>query len=274
MAYYVETEDGNRYGPAEPSQLSQWAAEGRLKPEWIAVDAATGARAPLHTIIVFTGSANPTNPASGSTGPDSTVIGSSPAAATGGQADPFSGQGVGQTTNISAGGQAPSWQGGAYPNSAQPNVSQQFMVIHPNGKLYGPISAADLYVWLQQGRVLPNWLVSDAATKQQMTVTQALSASQQGYVQYPRSPYASSYRSPNPWARPSQVCGIVAIVFTLTICLFEIGFIAGIVSITFGILANKLEPKSGRTGISLGIASIIIGVLLYALSIYVKNIMG
>jgi len=41
MGYYVVGDDGRRYGPAELSQLQQWARERRIVPDTILEDAQT-----------------------------------------------------------------------------------------------------------------------------------------------------------------------------------------------------------------------------------------
>jgi hypothetical protein len=44
MLYYVITDDGNRYGPADVETLSGWIAEGRLLPTTLLEEEGSGAR--------------------------------------------------------------------------------------------------------------------------------------------------------------------------------------------------------------------------------------
>ena len=50
MRYYVITPDGQRYGPADVSTLNEWAAQGRVLPEFIFEEETTGRRVAPMTV--------------------------------------------------------------------------------------------------------------------------------------------------------------------------------------------------------------------------------
>ncbi len=50
MNYFVISNDGQKYGPADVPTLNQWAQEGRVFPTSMLEDAATGARVPANQV--------------------------------------------------------------------------------------------------------------------------------------------------------------------------------------------------------------------------------
>jgi len=50
VRYYVFAPDGTRFGPADIPLLNQWIGEGRLLPQHVLEDAATGARFPAQAL--------------------------------------------------------------------------------------------------------------------------------------------------------------------------------------------------------------------------------
>lgn len=51
MAYFVQAEDGLRYGPLERDEVRQWLSDGRLMSHSILVDSITGARVPVGDVV-------------------------------------------------------------------------------------------------------------------------------------------------------------------------------------------------------------------------------
>lgn len=59
MAYFVQADNGQQYGPVELDGLRQWAAEGRLASHTVLVDAVTGERIQAGSIAGLFGAVPP-----------------------------------------------------------------------------------------------------------------------------------------------------------------------------------------------------------------------
>lgn len=233
MAYYIESDSGERFGPADAAKLSQWFFDKRIRADWTVIDGATGSRIPLSQVIQL---------------PQ--------------EADPHADQ------NADRSGAPDALLSGAEMHPLETGASSQFLVIHPNGQQFGPVPPDVLFQWLQEGRVLPNWLVADSVSRQQMSVVQALAKSQ-GLASPPQvTQDFLELKSPNPYRMPGFILGPLSIGLALTLWLSPLALLGGIAAVILGNKSNKLENESGKVAIVCGwisiIASLVFSALLYA----------
>lgn len=230
MAYYIETEAGERYGPADAARLSQWYAEGRIRANWLVIDSSSGSRLALEQIIQI-----PDQPEAGNK-EDSIVAPPMPATA--------------ETSKLQ--------------EAAGPMGDPLYIVIHPGGQQFGPVSADVLLQWLHEGRVMPAWLVADSVSRRQMSVIQALAFQTTGHPPEEGLKEFLEMKSKNPNRLLALIVGYVSLGASLTFWLSPLGLIGSIVAIVLGYKSDKVDPGTGRAPINCGWIAIVLSIVLTA----------
>ena len=145
----------------------------------------------------------------------------------------------------------------------------EFLVLFPDGRSFGPASVETLSEWAREGRLLPNTMLENLATRQRVPASSvagifAAGPTYTNEAAYPRYNWQPTYSQPmNGMAIASLVLGI------LSLCSFCVWFAAvplGLLAVIFGFMGKKDSSTGLATaGIVCGFLGLLVSVGLILL---------
>lgn len=264
MQYFVIWHDGNKFGPADISQLNVWAAENRINPDTELESVADGARIKARDLpgIVFPSAAPLT--------PDPSTVSPQP-------------EGPVAQTPISHAETATT-----SPAAQTANPSQYF-VIGTGGQKYGPADVPTLTQWASENRLSPTTMLEDSTTGVQAPASQvpgivfpvaaagagyaapATSETSSPYGGQPSAPYGAGQTSNYPRdfgsSNPDEGKTEAIVSFVLS----GVGFFC--CPCVFHIIAIVLGSMAMKKGHPLGKTAIIVAVIAFILAIIFNMVM-
>lgn len=240
MSLRVVAPDGKEYTAVDIAAVATWLRENRIRPDWVVINDADGSRRSAAEVAASA----PAPSTSVAPGPGRSEVPTSPF---GTQGQPSIGQ--------------PSV--GTNPQPGQGQIGGSLLLIHPNGKHYGPMTPQVLAQWVAESRAMTTWLVFDTASQTQKPVAQVLQeAGMVAISPYPRGTYDPVKGSGAQLGTLSIILGGVSFI---ACCIPYVGLGLALSAIVTGYLAKKNDRSMGTPGIILGAVALVLIIAFFIL---------